>query len=594
MTVVMTLRLGLRGKLVMWTTVVLVVCTTTLLVALNMVTSRALSAQSEAEMRGVVGKTVEALDLWLDSRERDVQTLSEMEVFAAACRGRRRSEAEQALTRVHQRSSFYENVFLADTSGKLFLDSIGGKSVGIDISSIEGYRINLERVREGRIWVGDAMKSPATGRPVSLITAPIRAGNEIVGMVGTPIELSAFSKEFINKQKVGVTGYLYMMDASGLALAYPEPARILTLDFSKTDFGRAMLDRGSGSLRYTFEGAPKSAEFKQGSRKPWTVVSVVPDRELYASVHTVQLFLLCFGIGTLAVMGCAIWMIATRASRLIVKVVEELDGSASQFTSASTQISAGSQSLAQGAAEQAASIQAIADSTRDITSLTQRNAKHSEQVATLMKETGQTVADVNRLLAEMLDSMRKITNSSDSIGKIIRVIDEIAFQTNILALNAAVEAARAGEAGMGFAVVADEVRNLAQRSAQAAKDTTDLISDSISNSKEGGAKLGHLATSIVTITGHAEQVRTVVDEIHGATREQAQGMRQISDSMSQMDEVTQKNASTAEESASSSEELNAQAETLLGIVSQLRQLVYGAEENITGGAAARRNLRRSR
>ncbi len=539
-------------------------------------------------MRSVVAKTVEELDLWLDSRERDARTLSEMEVFVAACQGQRRVEAEQALKKIHQRSPFYENVFLADAGGKLFLDSIDGGSVGIDISALEGFRINAERARQGQIWVGDAMKSPATGRPVSLVTAPIVAGGELVGILGTPIELSEFSNEFINKQKVGATGYVYMMDASGLALAHPDAKKILTLDLSKTDFGRAMLDRGSGSMHYTFENVPKSAAFQRGRKKPWIVVSVVPDQELFASVRTVRFFLLFFGIGTLAVMGGAVWIVATRASRLIIRVVGDLDNSASQFTSASNQIASGSQSLAQGAAEQAASIQTISDSTQAITSLTQRNAQNAGEVAGLMKNTAQTVADANRLLAEMLGSMRKITDSGDRIGKIIRVIDNIAFQTNILALNAAVEAARAGEAGMGFAVVADEVRNLAHRSAQAAKDTTALIGDSVSNSKEGSVKLGQLAASIVTITEGAEKVRKVVDEIDGATREQAQGMRQISDSMSQMDQVTQKNAATAEESASSSEELSAQAETLLAVVSQLRQLVYGDEAGASGESPASR------
>ncbi len=181
-------------------------------------------------MRSVVAKTVEELDLWLDSRERDARNLSEMEVFAAACRGQRRLEAEQPLKGIHQRSPCYENVFLADAAGKLFLDSIDGKSVGIDISALEGFRINVERARQGQIWVGDAMKSPATGRPVSLMTAPIVAGGELVGILGTPIELSEFSNEFINKQKVGATGYVYMMDASGLALAHPDAKKILTLE----------------------------------------------------------------------------------------------------------------------------------------------------------------------------------------------------------------------------------------------------------------------------------------------------------------------------------------------------------------------------
>ena len=153
--------------------------------------------------------------------------------------------------------------------------------------------------------------------------------------------------------------------------------------------------------------------------------------------------------------------------------------------------------------------------------------------------------------------MREITSSSDKISKIIKVIDEIAFQTNILALNAAVEAARAGEAGMGFAVVADEVRNLAQRSAQAAKDTAALIAESIAKSGEGSAKLQRVTEVIQAITVSSSQVKTLVDEVNVGSQEQARGIDQISRAVSEMDRVTQNAASGAKGSAASSRELQA-------------------------------------
>jgi methyl-accepting chemotaxis protein len=200
----------------------------------------------------------------------------------------------------------------------------------------------------------------------------------------------------------------------------------------------------------------------------------------------------------------------------------------------------------------------------------------------------QRVSEGNRTLVEMVESMQQITGSSDKISKIIKVIDEIAFQTNILALNAAVEAARAGEAGMGFAVVADEVRNLAQRSAQAAKDTAGLIEESIARSNEGSRRLDHVTQVIRTITESAAKVRTLVDEVNLGSQEQARGIAAISKSISQMDSVTQANAATAEQSASASEELSAQAEALENIARDLRTLVGGGDresiEKSVGGS----------
>ena len=163
--------------------------------------------------------------------------------------------------------------------------------------------------------------------------------------------------------------------------------------------------------------------------------------------------------------------------------------------------------------------------------------------------------------------------ATTATANIIKTIDEIAFQTNILALNAAVEAARAGEAGMGFAVVADEVRNLAQRSAQAARDTAGLIEESMAKSSEGTARVAVVAEAIGSITGAVAKARGLVDEVSVASRQQAQGIDQVTQAIAQMEKVTQGTAATAEESAAASEELSAQADTALGIVGSLEQMV---------------------
>jgi methyl-accepting chemotaxis protein/methyl-accepting chemotaxis protein-1 (serine sensor receptor) len=177
----------------------------------------------------------------------------------------------------------------------------------------------------------------------------------------------------------------------------------------------------------------------------------------------------------------------------------------------------------------------------------------------------------------MVVAMNGIGDSSNKIAKIIKVIDEIAFQTNILALNAAVEAARAGEAGMGFAVVADEVRNLAQRCAQAAKDTAALIEESIAKSNDGKTKVDQVAVAIRTITEESAKVKTLVDEVNLGSQEQARGIEQIGKAIAQMEQVTQKNAANAEESAAAAEELNAQSETLKDVVERLTAMLGGSE-----------------
>jgi methyl-accepting chemotaxis protein len=268
-----------------------------------------------------------------------------------------------------------------------------------------------------------------------------------------------------------------------------------------------------------------------------------------------------------------------RTSKQLRSLASDLAEGAGQITSASSQVASSSQGLAQGASEQAASLEETAASSQEITSMTRKNADNSQSAAAMMSEVDRNITTGNQTLGQMVTSMREITSSSDKISKIIKVIDEIAFQTNILALNAAVEAARAGEAGMGFAVVADEVRNLAQRSAQAAKDTAALIEESIGKSNEGSTKLQQVTAVIQAITESATKVKTLVDEVNLGSQEQARGIEQISKAIAQMDQVTQSTAANAEESASASEQMSAQAEALNHIVLQLRSLVGSDAQN---------------
>jgi methyl-accepting chemotaxis protein/methyl-accepting chemotaxis protein-1 (serine sensor receptor) len=289
------------------------------------------------------------------------------------------------------------------------------------------------------------------------------------------------------------------------------------------------------------------------------------------------------------------------AGSIVLKTTRDLRGVAShlaegaeQITSASSQVASSSQSLAQGASEQAASLEETSSSSEEITSMTRKNAENSQAAAGVMAEVDQRVTEGNRTLEEMMLSMQEITGSSDKISKIIKVIDEIAFQTNILALNAAVEAARAGEAGMGFAVVADEVRNLAQRSAQAAKDTAGLIEESIAKSNEGSQRLEHVAQVIHAITESASKVKTLVDEVNLGSQEQARGIEHISKSIAEMDRVTQSNAASAEQSASASEQMSAQAQALQNIAGELRTLVGGGgDHHHTPGPAPVRRIARA-
>ncbi len=340
----------------------------------------------------------------------------------------------------------------------------------------------------------------------------------------------------------------------------------------------------SKQIRPVFESIQRSADTALRMQKQLMATASADAESSISSSRWIAFSL----IGLSFAIAAVVLLIVSQINRSLRQITAELAEGSGQVASAAAQVSSSGQALAQGSSEQAASLEETSASSEEITSMTRKNAENSKTAAGIVGEAEHNVGEANRTLEQMLTSMSEINTASDKISKIIKVIDEIAFQTNILALNAAVEAARAGEAGLGFAVVADEVKSLAQRSAQAAKDTAALIEESITKSNEGSTKLDQVAKAIASITENAGKIKTLVDEVNLGSQEQAHGMEQIAQAISQMEQVTQKTAANAEESASAGEELSAQAETLNDIVGRLGAMVGGTQHSQHG--TSRRNL----
>ena len=258
----------------------------------------------------------------------------------------------------------------------------------------------------------------------------------------------------------------------------------------------------------------------------------------------------------------------TNISSMLSSTLTQITTASDQVAIGSTQVSDGAQMLAQGTTEQAASIEQLSQIVSDISTLITNNATSSQNAQTLSLQSFEDVNHGSTLMQEMIAAMAEISKTSGEIRKIIKSIEDIAFQTNILALNAAVEAARAGEAGKGFAVVAEEVRNLAGKSAESAKITASLIENSVAAVTHGTNIATETAKSLESIVAGTQKTTALVESIAGSSTKQAASVNEITNSVDQISSVIQTNSATAEESAASSEELNAQAQTLKTLVSQ--------------------------
>ncbi|MBN1104948.1 MAG: hypothetical protein JXL84_16155 [Deltaproteobacteria bacterium] len=294
-----------------------------------------------------------------------------------------------------------------------------------------------------------------------------------------------------------------------------------------------------------------------------------------AQANTLQMLqlLALVGLGCLLLILPFCILFANTLTRPIDKAIQFLTDATQEISSASTLVSSASQQLAEGASEQAASLEETSSSLEEMSAMTRQTADHAQQADMLSQQAGVNLKDANKSMKALIRSMEESSAAGANVAKIITTIDEIAFQTNLLALNAAVEAARAGQAGAGFAVVADEVRRLALRSAEASKNTQEMIQEIIQRVDRGSDLVKETDAKYREVAVSLQKTSDLISEISAASEQQARGIDQINKAVAEMDKVTQQTAAGAEESASATQTLNSQTVEMDGVVRDLVSLV---------------------
>ncbi|CAN2040101.1 methyl-accepting chemotaxis protein [Candidatus Magnetomoraceae bacterium gMMP-15] len=506
--------------------------------------------------------------------------------------------AQNFLQSIHNQYPFYENLPLAAklpsnesfeininnktkiiSNGKFFTDTVGGKTIGKCGPNFS----YIKAIYEGKkYFISQVYPSLLRGNPIFVISTPIKdeSGN-LVGVVIVAPKMSYFTDIFVNKFRIGKTGYMSFMDARGMLISHPDTKLILkkeAVEKIKPMSSRVL----SGEKEFTthFEGETKTYISikinlpENNILHDWYMIFTQSENEILAASNQ---FLQVLAILSLIFFILYIIVIIIVCRIIIIKPVnkaaELLNKGAEQNAFTANQIFIGSSSLTENAVEQTATLKQTASSLKQMESTTKQNSEYAGQADTLTKKVNTMVKQSNKSMEELTASMEKISVASDEISNIIRTIDEIAFQTNLLALNAAVEAARAGDKGAGFAVVADEVRSLAMRTAEAAKSTAGLIDGTVEKIADGSKLVKKTNKVFYEMVDNAAKVGELVSRIASASHEQSVEIENINTAVDEIDKTVNQTASNAENFNQSSEEMNAQTIQMKEIVNNLVKLI---------------------
>ncbi len=536
--------------------------------------SKAFNQDAVESMSMIAKGKAELIDVWVEDTKGMIGVSSgrvEYESVLKEDTEESRNKANIELTEQIKHLGSLSYINIANAQGEVRASTIPASVGKIKV----GDREYFQKAMKNEINVSNVYLARTTGKPAFAIAAPIRDGSGITGVIFGVPDLTKFSEKFVDPVKIGQTGYLYIYDASGVVLAHKDKSLILKLNLNEYDWGKEMLRKKQGLVTYEFQGIKRMAFMMPCTHVNWTVVALVPTDEIFAKTRDMSLINVGLFILGIAAVMISLYFIIGSLVRPIIRITEGLNTGADQVSAASNEVASASQSLAEGASEQAAAIEETASSLEEMSSMTKHNADNAGLAKELMAETRKIVDKVSGQVDKMAEGIREVTRTSEETGKIIKTIDEIAFQTNLLALNAAVEAARAGEAGAGFAVVADEVRNLAMRAAEAARNTSTLLENTISTVRKSSELTRQTQEAFQENVEISIKVGGLVDEIATASQEQARGIDQVSRAVAEMDKVVQNTAASAEESAGAAEEMNAQAMQMKGYAAELVQVIEG-------------------
>ena len=581
---------------------VVIVCAGIALISYN-VASSALTSALDASLLEITREGAQVVEERMNGYFNQLDALTTNSLFQTI-------KANQAKIQVflskQARKYSYLNMFVADTTGTT--------TDGTNISDTPYF----QKAISGENTVTDPSVNTKDGSMIIQIIVPIKDDTGAVIGVLVAVRDASSLTELISDITYGESGNAFLINSTGTTIAHSDESVVLnkenTLEMVKDDpslselaaLEKKMCAGEQGTGKYKYQGVTKYMGYYPVSIENWSIGLSAPKNEVFGQIQKLELIMAAISavfialsvVGAIFIarslsdpikraVACADQMaqgdltfrpearflkrrdeIGTLAnafnkiSENMSDVLSNINAAAAQVSAGAAQVAETSSSLSQSSTEQASSAEQLSASIEQISVQTNLNAQHAEQASKIAETARHDAEKGNEQMKDMLQAMDEIRVSSDSISRIIKVIDDIAFQTSILALNAAIEAARAGQHGKGFSVVAEEVRTLAARSADAAKETTQMIEGSIKSVESGTRIAQETSDALHSIVGSIENVANLVKDIAVASDEQATGVAQVTQGIEQVSTVIQSNTAVSEESASSSEEMSAQAKLL--------------------------------
>lgn len=526
--------------------------------------------------------TVKSLSLWLEDRKQDVVAWSSQEVYRSVLRDNSESKhskdrANSLLSEIKTGYPYYEYICVADMKG----DIIAASGIEILGKIKVDDRDFFKKSSEGDVFVSDILISKATGDPIFVVSAPVREQNRVIGVILSVIKAEYLSERFINPVKAGKTGYVYMLNKTGIVIAHPDKKFIMNPNTiaSKYSFGKQIMENEKALLTYTIAGSRRIAALQTHRETGWKICVSTHDEEIFAPIKQMGLINFAAAIFVFLIGGIVIILIANAIVKPLSESISGFRKVVSELYSASVDIAASGKALAEASAEQSASVEENSAVLDQIRIMTSQNADHAAQANTMMQKTNRIIVAADKIMDEQKISVGEIVSSSRKTFDIIKITNEVAFQTNLLALNAAIEAARAGEAGAGFAIVAQEVRNLAMRSAESAKNAAVLLEDIMNKIKAHSDILVKTGEAFADISISSGKAGELIDEISRYSAEQTKGIEQLNRSNEEIDKISRQNAAGAEAFAASSEQMRMQADGMKIFLDNLIRLITAADRN---------------